>query len=70
MPYLRRNNSLAEKKASKTARASMGGKDTTFTGKHCPACGSPMVATKVMKSENRPGGMYWVCAKDDQRIRI
>lgn len=60
---------MAEKKLSKTARSSLGDKSTGFV-KPCPACNTPMVATKVMKSEGRPGGMYWVCPKDDQRIRI
>ena len=45
-------------------------KAVTFTGKLCPSCGGAMVATKFIKSEERPGGMYWVCPKDDQRIRI
>jgi len=61
---------MAEKKTSKTARASSGDKGNQFTGKHCPSCGGAMVATKFIKSEERPGGMYWVCHKDDQRIRI
>jgi len=60
---------LAEK-LSKTARASLADKAAQFTGKYCPTCGTAMVATKVIKSEGRPGGMYWVCPKDDQRIRI
>ena len=61
---------MAEKKISKTARASLGDKGGQFTGKHCPCCGGAMVATKVIKSEERPGGMYLVCPKVDQRIRI
>ena len=61
---------MAEKKISKTARASLGDKGGQFTGKLCPGCGGAMVATKFIKSEERPGGMYWVCPKDDQRIRI
>ena len=61
---------MAEKKISKTARASLGDKGNQFTGKHCPGCGTAMVATKLIKSEERSGGMYWVCPKDDQRIRI
>ena len=61
---------MAEKKLSKTARASLADKSVQFSGKHCPSCGTPMVATKVIKSEDRPGGMYWICPKDDQRVRI
>jgi hypothetical protein len=61
---------MAEKKLSKTARASLADKSVQFTGKHCPSCGTAMVATKVIKSEDRPGGMYWICPKDDQRLRI
>ncbi|HVN81489.1 MAG TPA: hypothetical protein VMW38_21045 [Terriglobia bacterium] len=60
---------MAEK-LSKTARQSLGDKQAQFSGKHCPTCGTPMVATKVIKCEDRPGGMYWVCPKDDHRIRI
>jgi hypothetical protein len=29
-----------------------------------------MIATKVMKYQGMPGGMYWVCPKDDQRVKI
>ena len=61
---------MAEKKISKTARASLGEKASQSGGKLCPSCGGAMVATKFIKSEERPGGMYWVCAKDDQRIRV
>jgi hypothetical protein len=28
-----------------------------------------MVATKVIRSAGMPGGMYWVCQKDDYRER-
>lgn len=28
-----------------------------------------MVATKVVRSAVMPGGMYWVCQKDDYRER-
>ena len=61
---------MAEKKISKTARSSMGDKGSIFAGKPCPACSMAMVATKVIKSEERPGGMYWICPKDDTRVRI
>jgi hypothetical protein len=61
---------MAEKKISKTARSSLGDKAGQFSSKLCPTCGTVMVATKFIKSEDRPGGMYWVCPKDDQRIRI
>jgi hypothetical protein len=59
---------MAEK-LSKTARASLG--DKGFRYEHpCPSCGSSMVATRVMKYRDVPGGMYWVCPKDDNRIKI
>jgi hypothetical protein len=29
-----------------------------------------MVATKVIRYRNMPGGMFWVCPKDDNRIKI
>ena len=61
---------MAEKKISKTARASMGDKGKEGSGKICPTCSTAMVATKFIKGEDRPGGMYWVCPKDDNRIRI
>jgi hypothetical protein len=48
----------------------MGDKGSAFAGKPCPACSTAMVATKVIKSEERPGGMYWICPKDDTRVRI
>jgi len=28
------------------------------------------VATKVVKYRDTPGGMYWICPKDDHRIKI
>ncbi len=59
---------MAEK-ISKTARASLGDKGTVH-GQVCPQCGTPMVATKVMKCRETPGGMYWICPKDDYRIKI
>jgi len=59
---------MAEK-LSKTARASLGDK-LTHKGRTCPSCGSGMVATKVMRYRQTPGGMYWVCPKDDHRIKI
>lgn len=59
---------MAEK-ISKTARASLGEKGARYE-KPCPTCGTSMVATKVMKYQDVPGGMYWVCAKDDLRIKI
>ncbi|MBN1568881.1 MAG: hypothetical protein JXA73_13615 [Acidobacteria bacterium] len=59
---------MAEK-LSKTARASLGDKGETHA--HiCPQCGTSMVATKVMKYREMPGGMYWICPKDDHRIKI
>jgi hypothetical protein len=57
-------------KLSKTARASLGkDKDTAQLGKACPQCATPMVATRVIKSVGMPGGMYWVCPKDDYRMK-
>jgi len=56
-------------KISKTARASLGDK-VTHAGKTCPKCKTPMVATRVIKTPERPGGMYWVCPKDDYRQKI
>ena len=57
-------------KISKTARASMMDKGSGAYIKACPKCGEPLVATKVIKTTAVPGGMYWICAKDDTRIRI
>jgi predicted RNA-binding Zn-ribbon protein involved in translation (DUF1610 family) len=57
-------------KVSKTARASMVDKQSTAYIKPCPKCGEALVATKVIKSPGQPGGMYWICSKDDIRIRI
>ncbi len=59
---------MAEK-LSKTARASLGGKGKGYE-KLCPQCGTAMVATKVVKYRDMPGGMFWICPKDDQRIKI
>jgi hypothetical protein len=59
---------MAEK-ISKTARASLGDKGETHAHM-CPQCGTSMVATKVMKYQGMPGGMYWICPKDDQRVKI
>jgi ssDNA-binding Zn-finger/Zn-ribbon topoisomerase 1 len=59
---------MAEK-ISKTARASLGDKGQTHAHM-CPQCGTSMVATKVIKHRNTPGGMFWVCPKDDNRVKI
>ena len=59
---------MAEK-ISKTARASSGEKGSRYE-RLCPSCGTGMIATKVMKFEAMPGGMYWICPKDDNRIKI
>ena len=59
---------MAEK-ISKTARASLGDKQVR-TEKPCPKCNTPMVATRVIKTSERPGGMYWICSKDDHREKI
>jgi len=59
---------MAEK-LSKTARASLGKKGLAGGSRPCPQCGTPMVATKVVRSAFMPGGMYWVCEKDDYRVK-
>ena len=59
---------MAEK-LSKTARASMGDKGARYEHP-CPQCGTVMIATKVIKSQGNPGGMYWICPKDDHRVKI
>jgi len=59
---------MAEK-LSKTARASLGKKGAAGGIRSCPQCGTPMVATKVVRSAFMPGGMYWVCEKDDYRVK-
>lgn len=61
---------MAEKKTlSKTARASLGNKSEAYAHA-CPKCGTPMVATKVIRYAGMPGGMFWVCPKDDSRVKI
>lgn len=61
---------MAGGKLSKTARASLGkDRNAAFT-KLCPQCEAPMVATRVIKSARIPGGMYWVCPKDDYRVKV
>jgi hypothetical protein len=60
---------MAGGKLSKTARASLGNKNRTGFIKACPQCETPMIATKVIKSARMPGGMYWVCPKDDVRLK-
>jgi hypothetical protein len=62
------DTAMAEK-LSKTARASLGEK-MAHKGRLCPSCGAGMVATKVMRYRQTPGGMYWICPKDDHRIKI
>ncbi len=59
---------MAEK-ISKTARASMGDKGERQQTP-CPSCGTSMVATRVVRFRDIPGGMYWVCPKDDTRLRV
>ena len=60
---------MAEKKISKTARASMGDKGVSGV-RSCPQCGQVMAVTKVMKSEMNPGGMFWICPKGDFRGKV
>jgi hypothetical protein len=60
---------MASGNLSKTARASLGKGKGPSTAKLCPECETPMVATKVIKSARMPGGMYWVCPKDDFRSK-
>lgn len=57
---------MAEK-ISKTARASLGQRGEAGAARMCPECGSQMVATRVVRSAGQPGGMFWVCQKDDYR---
>ena len=59
---------MAEK-LSKTARASLGQKGSAGNSRVCPQCGTPMIATRVIRSAAQPGGMYWVCQKDDYRVK-
>ena len=47
----------------------MGGKTEAVTPK-CSKCETAMVATKVIKHRDSPGGMFWICPKDDNRIKI
>ena len=60
---------MAGGKLSKTARASIGKDKAGIFVRSCPRCETPMVATKVIKSAGGPGGMYWVCPKDDFRVK-
>ena len=59
---------MAEK-LSKTARASLGSKGSSYA-RACPNCGAGMVATQVVKYRQMPGGMYWICPKDGERVKI
>ena len=61
---------MADKKLSKTARASLGKNKADLNVTKCPQCETPMVATKVIKYRDSPGGMFWICPKDDNRIKI
>ncbi len=60
---------MAGGKLSKTARASLGKDRVGGSLKPCPQCDTPMIATKVIKSARMPGGMYWVCPKDNVRLK-
>ena len=40
------------------------------SAKACPKCNGPMVATRVVKIPDRPGGMYWICPKDEHREKV
>ena len=60
---------MAGGKLSKTARTSLGREKGGAFVKACPQCETPMVATKVIKSRRMPGGMYWICPKDDFRVK-
>lgn len=64
---------MADKKVvavSKTARSSLGEKGSAGSTRSCPTCGTPMIATKVIRSAQRPGGMYWICPKDEYREKV
>jgi hypothetical protein len=65
---IKERDDMAEK-LSKTARASLGDKGAKHEH-NCPECDTVMVATKIIKYRNTPGGMFWVCPKDDHRIKI
>ena len=45
---------------SKTAKASLGIKGNSGGARACPQCGSDMVPTRVIRSADQAGGMYWV----------
>ncbi len=55
---------------SKTARASIGMKERKTHLRKCPVCEQPMMPLKVMKFLNIPGGMFWICEKDNIRLPI
>ena len=57
---------MAEK-ATKAARAV---DKAALSAKACPKCSTPMVATKVIKTPERAGGMYWICPKDEHRQKV
>jgi len=61
---------MADRKLSKTARASLGKNKSEVSGARCPQCDTVMVATKVVKYRDSPGGMFWICPKDDNRIKV
>ena len=60
----------ARAKISKTARASIGAKERGTHLKSCPVCRQPMYPLKVVKFLDMPGGMFWVCEKDNLRLPI
>lgn len=57
-------------KISKTARASLGRRGERGAARLCPKCNNELVATKVMRTPEFPGGMYWVCENDEYMARI
>lgn len=60
----------AQTRISRTARASLGAKARDIHLKPCPLCNQPMMPLKVMKVLDIPGGMFWVCEKDNIRLPI
>ena len=56
-------------KVSKTARASMARVKNQYV-KPCPNDSEGMIATRCLRSPDRPGGMFWICPKCDHRERV
>jgi ssDNA-binding Zn-finger/Zn-ribbon topoisomerase 1 len=50
---------MATKKPAKIASKKKGG----AVAKSCPVCASPMVISKILRSEG-PSGMFWLCSSN------